>query len=59
MPERDLTLEGYVDDHKLVAGLRASVKRKRWNVTATVAVTKYLAAAGAGVAATLAATYSW
>lgn len=59
MTESNLTLEGYVDDAKIVGTLRAAVKRKRWNMTAAVTVTKYLSAGAAGAAITLAATYSW
>jgi hypothetical protein len=59
MTERNVRLEGYVDDQKLTASLRASIKEKRWSVDAGVTATKYAAAAGIGAAVTVAISYLW
>lgn len=59
MTERNVQLEGYVDDQKLTGALRAGIKTKRWSVEAAVTVTKYAAVAGMGAAATVAIHYFW
>jgi hypothetical protein len=55
---RTVNLEGYVDDAKMIATLRASIDRKRgWGAYASHSVTKYAGAAGLGAAVTLGLKY--